>query len=237
MEPQTNDKENRKRLQQERRRYLLTLMTSVTGGVTDIEKYDFSQVFIFFGFTGSGKDAVIDGFLKQNTKYPFSKFVRTLTRPKRPSEDEILSGYFVEKELFDHLRERGRFFYHYEKYDGDEFGYDAVHLIFTLARGNVIMVGGNEKNLKDLVTGIKSVFDNIPITTVFINRPKEDIIEGIKKRGGDPEQIKKRIEAIEQGWYKDSLNCDHSIWNTDIDSSVKDFQDLVELTLRKKEGP
>ncbi|MBU1935498.1 hypothetical protein KKF04_05570 [Patescibacteria group bacterium] len=236
MNANSQDPEKGKRLQKERRRYLLTLMTSVTSGITDIDNYYFNHVFIFFGFTGSGKDTVIDGFLEQNTKYPFSKFVRTMTRPKRSNENEILSGYFVEKELFDHLKERGRFFYYYEKYDGDEFGYDATHLIFTLSRGHVIMVGGNEKNLKGLTSGIRSVFNNIPITTVFINRPKEDIIEGIKKRGGDPEQIQKRIKAIEEGWYQDSLFCDHSIWNTDSAKSIKDFQELVELTLKKKGG-
>jgi guanylate kinase len=233
MDIHDNDEGRRKRLQQERRRYLLTLMTSATDDAINTDNYNFNRVFIFFGFTGSGKDTIIDGFLKQNTKYPFSKFVRTLTRGKRPDENEILSGYFIENELFDHLEKRGRFFYYYEKYDGDKFGYDSVHLIFTLSRGNVLMVGGGEKNLMNLIKGIKSVFKNIPITTVFVNRPKEDIIEGIKKRGGDPDQIQKRIKAVEESWYRDSLFCDHSIWNTDTDKSIRDFQELADLVLKK----
>jgi len=221
-----------KQLQHERRDYLLKLMTSCFGGEKPLQSYADNRVFIIFGFTGSGKDTVIDGFLKNNKKYPFFKFVRTLTRPKRPSEAEVLSGYFIEKELFEHLKERERFFYHYEKFDGDEFGYDTVHFIFLVANGNLIMIGGSEKNADGLIKGMHSVFSDLPITTVFINRPKQTIIEGIKARGGDPEQIKKRIKAIEDNWYeKSKYPCDYSIWNEDMDKAIGEFQAMVEKVL------
>jgi len=197
-----------------------------------MKSYSSNHVFIIFGFTGSGKDTVIDGFLKDNKKYPFFKFVRTLTRPKRPSETEVLSGYFIEKELFEHLKERERFFYNYEKYDGDEFGYDTVHFIFLVANGSVIMIGGSEKNADGLIKGMRSVLSDVSITTVFVNRPKETIIEGINARGGDSEQVKKRIKAIEDNWYeKSKYPCDYSIWNVDANQAVGEFQAIVEKVL------
>ena len=220
-----------KRLQNERRIYLLKLMTSASGKEVDLETYDFHHVYIIFGFTGSGKDAVTQGFMDRNTKYPFSKFVRTLTRGKRPGENEILSAYFVEKELFDHLKERGRFFYHYEKYDGNEFGYDSSHLIFLLANSNVIIIGGNEQNLPGLVRGVKSVFSGIPITTVFVNRPKTDIQNSIRKRGGDPAQIEKRIQYVEENWRDRPLDSfDHYIWAEDLEEGIGEFTRIVEET-------
>ena len=223
--------ENEKRLQKERRIYLLKLMTSAAGDEVDLDTYDFHRVYVIFGFTGSGKDAVTQGFLDRNKKYPFNKFVRTLTRSKRPGENEILSAYFVEKELFDHLKERGRFFYHYEKYDGNEFGYDSSHLIFLLANSNVIMIGGNEQNLPGLVKGIKSVFNNIPVTTVFINRPKEDIQNSIRKRGGDPTQIEKRVRYVEENWQDRPLDTfDYFIWAENLEEGIDEFTRIVEET-------
>lgn len=231
------DDETKKRIQKERRIYLFKLMTSsYSENEIDFDAYQFNRVFIVCGFTGCGKDAVIDGFLKQNRKYPFSKFVRTLTRPKRPGENEVLGGYFVENELFDHLKERGRFFYDYEKYDGDKFGYDAVHLIFLLSKGNVIIIGGGEQNMPGLVEGVKSVFQNIHITTVFINRNKEDIISGMVIRGGDQEQIKKRSEFINKSWKpKPQQKFDFIIWNDDFGESVKQFNEMVETSLAPKQ--
>jgi len=227
--------EQQKHLQSGRRLYLLKLMTSVSGGEINLDTYKFNHVFIMCGFTGCGKDTVIDGFLAKNKKYPFSKFVRTLTRPKRPGEDELLGGYFIEKDLFDHLKERGRFFFQYEKYDGDQFGYDSLHLIFLLSRGHVIMIGGGEQNLPGLVAGIKSVFSTIPITSIFVNRNKEDIIEGMVKRGGSPEQIKKRTEYIENNWTpKPQQKFDYIIWNENINQSVKEFTEIIEASLNSQ---
>ena len=238
MDQQPLDDEARKRIQKERRIYLFKLMTSSYAEEKfDYDTYQFNKVFLVFGFTGSGKDTLIDGFMQNNLKYPFSKFVRTLTRSKRPGENEILSGYFIEKELFEHLKKRDRFFYTYEKYDGDEFGYDSVHLIFLLSKGNVIIVGGGEQNLVGLKEGIKSVFQNIHITTVFINRDKDKIIEGMQKRGGDPEQIKKRMESIQKNWSpKPKQKFDHIIWNDDLEDSVKQFTGIVEKTLGDSEA-
>lgn len=224
--------EQEKQLQKERRLYLLKLMTSATGGEINLETYNFHRVYVVCGFTGSGKDAVSEGFMKANKKYPFDKFVRTLTRAKRPGENEILSAYFVEKDLFDHLKERGRFFFDYEKYDDSKFGYDSVHLIFLLSRANVIMIGGTEENLPGLVKGIKSVFNTIPVTTVFINRPKADIEASIRKRGGDPEQVEKRIKFVEDHWKdRPVAKFDYFIWAENLDEGVAEFTKMVEETL------
>jgi len=225
--------EIQKKLQQERRIYMLKLMTSASGGEIDLETYNFHRVFLICGFTGSGKDAVTQGFMDRNKKQPFVKFVRTLTRAKRPGENEILSAYFVEKELFDHLKERGRFFYNYEKYDGNEFGYDTSHLIFLLANSNVIMIGGGEQNLPGLVKGIKSVFEGIPVTTVFINRPKADIQDSIRKRGGDPAQIEKRIQYIEENWRDRPLDSfDYFIWSENLEEGIAEFTKIAEETAK-----
>ncbi|MBN2306701.1 hypothetical protein JXD20_01840 [Candidatus Peregrinibacteria bacterium] len=224
--------ENEKRLQHQRRMYLLKLMTSAGGEDIDLDTYNFHRVYVIFGFTGSGKDAVTEEFMKRNKKFPFAKFVRTLTRAKRPGENEIFSAYFVEKELFNHLKERGRFFYHYEKYDGNEFGYDTSHLIFLLSNSNIIMVGGGEQNLPGLLKGIKSVFPSIPITTVFVNRPKKDIQDSIRKRGGDPAQIEKRIQYVEENWRDRPLdNFDYFIWAENLEEGIAEFTRIVEETL------
>lgn len=203
--------------------------------------YPFKRVFLVFGFTGGGKDAVINGFLKANKDFPFTKFIRTLTRHKRPTELEMHDGFFVERELFDYLKTHGRFFYWYQNYGDTEFGYDTMHLLFELAQNNVCMVGGREQNLEGLLDGIHSLFDTIPVTTIFINRPKEKIIEHIQKRGGDPEELKKRIEHIEKAWYeKPKKPMDHFIYNESLEEAIKAFAEIVKKALEqnsKAQGP
>lgn len=209
-------------------------------------KYHFHHVFIVFGFTGSGKDTIINEFLKRSaTQKPpkprFIKFFRTMTRSRRPKELDFSDGFFIEKELFDELKRRSRFFYAYKRYSGKEFGYDTLHFIFELTRGHVIMIGGHEKNRDDLVKGIQSLFFNIPITTIFVNRPKAHIIKSLKKRGGKPEDTERRIEYIQKNWYKNPKQpMDYYIWNTNLKKSVQRFTviaSIAERAQRAKQSP
>lgn len=193
---------------------------------------DLHRIFLVFGFTGSGKDTVINEFLKGNKEYPFTKFIRTLTRNKRPSELEMVDGFFIQKKLFKHLKDHGRFFYWYERYGYLQFGYDTLSLLFQLTRNNVIMVGGTEKNYEGLMDGIHSIFGAIPITTIFINRPQEEILAQIKKRGGDPEEMRARLQFIETEWYENPKNpMDYLIWNTDLNAATQQFKEIVTKTL------
>lgn len=196
---------------------------------------DLHRIFLVFGFTGSGKDTVINEFLKENRNDPFSKFIRTLTRTRRPSELEMVDGFYVDKKLFDHLKEHGRFFYWYERYGYLQFGYDTLSLLFQLTRNNVMMVGGTEKNYEGLMDGIHSIFGSFPITTLFINRPKEDIVTQIKRRGGTSEEMEARLKFIEEEWYeKPTKPMDHFIWNNDLASSIRQLQEIIQETLGPK---
>ncbi len=216
-------------LNQERKYYIQKVLhTDDPASAFDLDTYQFNHVFALFGFTGSGKDAIIDGFLKNNTKYPFTKFVRTMTRHKRPTEQEDLGGFFVERDLFDYLKDHGRFFYSYEKYGGNEFGYDTFHFIFELTRGNIIMVGGHENNVAALQDGIASVFPEIPLTTVFVNRPQKDIIFYLKERGGEKAEIERRVSFIEKSWYeRPQQPVDHFIWNENLEDSVRAMEKII----------
>jgi len=225
-------------LEKQQKYYLEQILLTVCGGKIDLESYRFNRAFIVFGFTGSGKDCLIDHFLATNTKYPFSKFVRTLTRAGRPGEAPASDGFFVQKEFFDHLKDNHKFFYHYEKFFGDEFGYNIMHLIFTISRGNILMIGGGEANLPGLVEGIHSVFTDLPVTTIFVNRPKEEIIAGIGRRGGDPDEIQKRRDHIEKNWRaKPQHHFDHFIWNSDLKEAQAEFDRIIEGTLGNPAKP
>jgi len=219
-------------LQTQQKYYLQQILLTVCGGQINLETYKFNHVFIVFGFSGSGKDTLIDSFLSTYTKHPFSKFVRTLTRSGRPGELPAADAFYVKPEFFDWLKNNKKFFYTYEKYDGDQFGYNIMHLIFELSRGHVIMVGGGEANLVGLASGIHNVFPDVPVTTFFINRPKEAIIAGLESRGGNPEEIKKRIAHIEKKWQpKPEQHFDYLIWNADLEQAKKDFSGAIEEIL------
>jgi len=218
-------------LEKQQKYYLQQILLTVCGGAIDPETYRFNHVFPVFGWTGSGKDTLMDHFLK-TTKHPFSKFTRTLTRPGRPGETPVNDAFFVKPDFFDYLKENKKFFYFYEKYDGDKFGYNIMHLIFLISRGHILMVGGSEQNLPGLVEGIHNIFPEAPVTPLFINRPKEQIIAGIRARGGDPVQVEKRVSHIEKSWTpKPQQHFDHIIWNEDMEDAKKDFAQAIEESL------
>lgn len=227
---------NKQNMIDEEKKYYLgkILCTADKNNTLRYVKNKFNHVFIVFGFPGSGKDRLINDFLKDNKKFPFVKFIRTLTRHKRPHELDMVDGFFINKKLFQYFKTHHRFFYTYRRYGDKEFGYDTLHFLFELLKNNIIMVGGNEKNFDGLVEGIKSVFHTIPITTIFLNRPKQDIIAGIKKRGGDKKEIKKRIDFIKKDWYERSKKpVDYIIFNQDIRESVEKLKTIIKIVLKK----
>lgn len=222
-------------LSQERKYYIQKVLhTFDPESALDLDRYQFNHVFAVFGFTGAGKDALIDGFLAQNTEFPFTKFVRTMTRHKRPDEEVDTGGFFIERELFDYLKGHGRFFYSYEKYGSEEFGYDTLHFIFELTRSNIIMIGGHENNVAALEDGIASIFPEIPLTTIFVNRPKEEIIKSISDRGGEREEIEKRTAFIQKEWYEKPVQpIDYFLWNVTIDDSVQKMKKIIQAELTR----
>lgn len=215
------------RFDQERKYYQRKVLQTARSEVVDPARWSHNHVFLIFGFTGSGKDTLINAFLEQ-TKLPFSEFVRTLTRAKRPSETEALSGFFIERDFFDYLKERNRFFYWYRKYDGDEFGYDTLHFIFEITKGHVLMIGGGEANRLPLLMNLERLFNGVSVHTIFINRPKEAIREGLLRRGGEPDQVQKRLEALESQWKeKPEQPMDAFIWNLDKDQALREFTAFI----------
>lgn len=215
-------------IERERKYYLEKVLHTDHGGQLDIDRMRFNHVFALFGFTGSGKDTVIDGVLEKEKEIPLTRFVRTLTRERRPAETDGVDDFFVERELFEYLKARDRFFHCYGKY-GDEFGYDTDHFLFELAQKNIIMVGGHENNMSGLRDGMKSLFPQIPLVCVFVNRPKEEIIKSLGERGETLEEVLKRRSFIEKEWYEEPLQpVDAVIWNTDKDASVEQMRSLIE---------
>jgi hypothetical protein len=70
------------------------------------------------------------------------------------------------------------------------------------------------------------------VTTVFINRPKADIEVSIRKRGGPPEQVEKRIKHVEDNWKDRPLaKFDYFIWAENLEESIAEFTKMVEETL------
>jgi guanylate kinase len=222
---------NKAELEKQQKYYLQQILLTVCGGKINLETYKFNRAFIVCGWTGCGKDTLIDNCIK-DSKLPLTKFIRTLTRAGRPGEAPAGDAFFVKPEFFNHLKENQKFFYSYEKFFGDQFGYSIMHLIFLISRGHVLMVGGGEQNMSGLVEGIHNVFPEAPITTLFINRPKEEIIAGIRARGGDGAEIEKRVAHIEKNWKpKPQQHFDHIIWNEDMEDAKKDFAKAIEESL------
>lgn len=215
-------------IERERKYYLEKVLHTEHAGALDIDRMRFNHVFALFGFTGSGKDTVIDGVLEQEKTIPLTRFVRTLTRDQRPTEQDGVDDFFVERELFEYLKARERFFYYYGKY-GDEYGYDTDHFLFELAQKNIIMVGGHENNMSSLRDGMKSLFPQIPLVCVFVNRPKEAILDSLGERGGSLAETLTRREFIEKEWYQEPQQpVDAVIWNEDRQASIEQMRSLIE---------
>ena len=156
------------------------------------------KLFVISGASGVGKGTVLN--IVMNTRSDLSFSVSATTRSPRPGEEDGVHYYFVTKERFEEMIEKGEFL-EYDAHAKNYYGTPRGQMEDKLSRGHVIL--DIEPN------GAKAVKESSPdATLIFIMPPsKEELERRLRGRGDTPEdQIKVRMERADwemeqRTWY------------------------------------
>ena len=152
------------------------------------------KLLIVSGSAGSGKSTVLSKF-KGNSIDPFRFSVSATTRAPRPGEVDGKDYFFVTKEKFGEMIEKGELIEH-TVFNGNYYGTPKAPLAEMMNNGYVVIleieVDGAEQ--------IMSLFPKEDVISVFISPPDYKTLEArLRGRGTNTEKdIRERLERAKE---------------------------------------
>lgn len=149
-----------------------------------------NQIFILVGPSGVGKSTVQAAIL-QDMGGRLVRALTTTTRPPRPSEVEGKDFYFVSKENFEAMVQKGDFVEWVETF-GRRYGTTRAELDAKLAQGHVLMITD--------MRGAHHIREQYPNTSIiFLDAAREDLVRRIQERPGTtPEDLERRLKRVDE---------------------------------------
>lgn len=176
------------------------------------------KLFVISGASGVGKSTVLSKVMAQRGDLLFS--VSATTRAPRPGEQEAVSYYFVSKDTFREMIDRGEFV-EYDAHMNNFYGTPKGQLEEKLQRGHVIL--DIEPN------GAFAVRKSRPdAVLIFIAPPSmEEVERRLRSRGDTPEdQIKLRLNRA-QWEMEQSKQYNYIVINDRVDTCAKEILNII----------
>ena len=177
-------------------------------------------IVVIDGPSGVGKDTIISGLIEKHP-HIFKKAQSTTTRPMRPNESQGNPYFFVSKKEFEKGIKNGEFFEHTTRH-GTYRGMSKHLFDEILDEGKI--------PLKDCDhVGLNALRKEYPgkVIGIFVNAPKEVIIERLIGRDEGDETLNARIADYDT-YVKNSEHFDHEVQNLDVEDAVKEVIGLIE---------
>ena len=176
------------------------------------------KLVVISGTSGVGKGTVLGIMMKKRSDLSFS--VSATTRPPRPGEVDGVHYYFITKEQFQAMIDRGEFL-EYDAHMANFYGTPRAQAEEKMERGSVLL--DIEPN------GAKQVKQSAPeAVLVFIMPPSmEELERRLRGRGDTPEdQIAMRMERAawemeQRSWY------DHVVVNDDAERCADEILKII----------
>ncbi len=176
------------------------------------------KLFVISVASGVGKSTVLSKVMAQRGDLLFS--VSATTRPPRPNEQEAVSYYFVSKDAFRDMIDRGEFV-EYDAHMNNFYGTPKGQLEEKLRRGHVIL--DIEPN------GAFEVQKSRPdAVLIFIAPPSmEEVERRLRGRGDTPEdQIQVRLNRAK--WeMEQSKKYHYIVINDRVDACVNEILNII----------
>ena len=176
------------------------------------------KLFIISGASGVGKGTVLKAIMQQREDLMFS--VSATTRLPREGEVDGIHYYFVTKEVFEDMIQRGEFL-EYDAHAANYYGTLKGQAEAKMKTGHVLL----DIEPKGAAQVRKAAPD---ATLIFIMPPSMEELERRLRGRGDTseEQIKMRMERAvwemeQQSWY------DHVVVNDQVDACAKEILNII----------
>ena len=182
---------------------------------------------IFSGSSGVGKNTVINELMKNNKNIKF--FVSCTTRDMRPGEVKDVNYHYFTKEEFLKMYENHELA-EYEEIHGNYYGARIEDILNAVNSEDIVIkdigVEGN-RNMRELLGKDK-------VLSIFIDAPKEVLLERLKGRGDAIDNIELRMKRYD---YEHTFMQDYEfiVQNDVVEDCAKRIQKILD-NYKKKES-
>ena len=176
------------------------------------------KLFIISGASGVGKSTVLKRVMEQREDLLFS--VSATTRPPRPDEQDAVNYYFVTKDCFREMIDRGEFL-EYDAHMNNFYGTPKSQLEEKLLRGHVIL--DIEPNGAFMVQ--KSRPDAV---LIFISPPSMEEVERRLRKRGDTEEDQIQIRLKRSCWEMEQSNkYNYIVINDRVEACAEEILNII----------
>jgi guanylate kinase len=185
------------------------------------------MLFVISAPSGAGKTTIIRELFKLLPDLRFS--VSATTRAKRVNETDGKDYYFISREKFEKKIKNNEFI-EWEEVHDNLYGTLKSEVENNIDKPYDIIFDVDVKG----ALSIKKIFPGA--VTIFLDAPKDDLLERLKKRKTEPEElIQKRLNRMEMELkFKDRF--DYIVLNrTSTEGAKKAVNNIIEIIKRTKE--
>lgn len=213
---------------------VLLIFTSLTAIANDntSNKADYKNfAIIISGPSGVGKTTLTNAFLARNKNINVA--ISATTRTKRGNEVDGKDYYFISKDSFKKLIEKGEFM-EYDNYLENYYGSSIRFYVESQTEGKDVIYNLTIKGMENA----KKKHPEFDFVTIFIAPPSLDVLyQRLKNRNTDTEkQIKKRfLQAQKEMEY--AKEYDYIVYNCNLDDTIKMIETIYLAEQRKRELP
>lgn len=184
---------------------------------------------VITGPSGAGKDSILARLKALGRPYHFA--VNATTRPPREGEREGVDYFFVSKERFQQMVERGELLEHAIVY-GQEKGVPRAPVARALEAGQDVVLRAD-------VQGARFIKSTLPGTvTIFVTVPSEaDLKRRMAGRGSEsPEQMALRLRTAKSEMAS-AAEFDYVVVNDDLDRCVAEIEEIIAKERSRPDRP
>lgn len=176
-------------------------------------------LFVVSGPSGVGKTSIISALMNKLENIVFS--VSCTTRPPRPGEVDGVDYFFVSRDKFIEMREKGEFL-EWAEVHGNLYGTPKKFVLENIEKGNRIILDIDVQGALQ----VKRNFDDAVF--IFVAPPSYEVLkERLLKRGTENSQsMLKRLENAKWEMSK-IVEFDYLIVNSDLENSILAMKSIV----------
>lgn len=177
--------------------------------------------------SGGGKGTILQELFKQDGNLRLS--VSATTRQPRPGEENGKHYFFLSREEFEEMIEKGDMLEH-AQYIGNYYGTPKGPLEAWREQGHDVV-------LEIDVQGGAQVKKKVPdCVSVFILPPSMEVLEKrLRGRGTEEDQVvRRRLESARQE-IPQALDYDYIVYNDRLEEAVSDLQAIIRAEKRRTE--